>query len=475
MNWTLEQRYQRIDDMPAGYFENLIKQREQDKHYPSFHIAPPYGLLNDPNGLSEFNGEHHIFYQWFPIGPTHGLKHWYHVSTKDFVNYTDHGVALYPDQDYDSHGVYSGGGLVEGEDLLLFFTGNKRDQDWVREPTQCYATMNKQGEITKQGVVVRNSDYTEHFRDPKVWKEGDTFYMVVAAQTQELHGSMVLYRAKELGEWEHLGPIHTRYNQFGFMWECPDYFELDGKGIMLFSPQGVNSDNVYDYKNIFSVSYILGDTLNKEKVELDNHQDIAQPDYGFDFYAPQTYLDEKGRRIMFAWIGLPEIDTPSVKHQWTGLLSLPRELRVKEGYLIQKPLKELEALRQSEQEISGLVQLASTTFELNLSCEGNFSLELSNDAGDNMNLILDDDKFTLDRSNNTETYAEEYGLVRYAPRIDKQQNVRMFVDNSVLEIFINNGKQTMTSRFFIEDMSILKLSEGVSATLHYMSAIQATR
>lgn len=475
MNWTLEQRYQRIDDMPAGYFENLIKQREQDKYYPSFHIAPPYGLLNDPNGLSEFNGEHHIFYQWFPIGPTHGLKHWYHVSTKDFVNYTDHGVALYPDQDYDSHGVYSGGGLVEGEDLLLFFTGNKRDQDWVREPTQCYATMNKQGEITKQGVVVRNSDYTEHFRDPKVWKEGSTFYMVVAAQTQELHGSMVLYRAKELGEWEHLGPIFTRYNQFGFMWECPDYFELDGKGIMLFSPQGVSSDNIYDYKNIFSVSYILGDTLNKEKVELDNHQDIAQPDYGFDFYAPQTYLDEKGRRIMFAWIGLPEIDTPSVKHQWTGLLSLPRELRVKEGFLIQKPLKELEALRQSEQEISGQVQLTSTTFELNLSCEGNFSLELRNDAGDNLSLSLDDDKFTLDRSNNTEIYAEEYGLVRYAPRIDKQQNVRLFVDNSVLEVFINNGKQTMTSRFFIEDMSMLKLSEDVSATLHYMSAIQATR
>ncbi|MFM2622879.1 sucrose-6-phosphate hydrolase [Vibrio owensii] len=471
MNWTLEQRYQRIDDMPTGYFENLTKQREQDKLYPSFHIAPPYGLLNDPNGLSEFNGEHHIFYQWFPIAPTHGLKHWYHVSTKDFINYTDHGVALYPDEDYDSHGVYSGGGLVDGEELLLFFTGNKRDQDWVREPTQCYATMNAQGDIVKKGVVVRNSEYTEHFRDPKVWKEGDTYYMVVAAQTQELHGSMVLYRAKELGDWEHLGPIKTDYDKFGFMWECPDYFELDGKGIMLFSPQGVSSENPYDYKNIFSVSYILGDALNTELVELENHQSIAQPDYGFDFYAPQTYLDEQGRRIMYAWIGLPEIDTPSVKHQWTGLLSLPRELRVEGNYMVQSPLKELEALRVSETHVSGQVVLTKTTFELEVQTKDSFTIELSNSLGDSLRFSLDSEKFTLDRSNNTETYAEEYGLIRYAPRIDEQQKVRLFVDNSVLEIFINNGKHTMTSRFYIDDMNTLTLSEGIDGSMFNLSSI----
>ncbi|MCV5990445.1 glycosyl hydrolase family 32, partial [Escherichia coli] len=77
---------------------------------------------------------------------------------------------------------------------------------------------------------------------------------------------------------------------------------------------------------------------------LENHQDILQPDYGFDFYAPQTYLDENGRRILIAWIGLPEIDTPSVTHQWAGMLSLPRELTLKDGFLVQTPLPELESL-----------------------------------------------------------------------------------------------------------------------------------
>ncbi|WP_261836523.1 sucrose-6-phosphate hydrolase [Vibrio ishigakensis] len=471
MNWTIEQRYQRIDDMPNGYFKDLIEQRKKDNFYPSFHIAPPCGLLNDPNGLSQFNGEHHIFYQWFPIGPTHGLKHWYHVSTKDFVHYTDHGVALYPDSDYDSHGVYSGGGLVDNQELLLFFTGNKRDKDWVREPTQCYASMNKQGEFTKHGVIVENSDYTEHFRDPKVWKEGDTYYMVVAAQTQELHGSMVLYRTKELSSWEHLGPIKTDYDQLGFMWECPDYFELDGKSIMLFSPQGVESDNPYEYKNIFSVSYILGDSLNKDKPELVNHKAITQPDFGFDFYAPQTYLDEQGRRIMYAWIGLPEIDTPSVDYQWTGLLTIPRELNVIDDMLIQTPLAELKALRKEKLAARGETLLPSSSFELKFEADSNFSLELSNEKGDTLIFEMNETEFKLDRSNNTHIYAEEYGLVRLAPRLDRTQNIQVFVDNSVLEIFINNGKHTMTSRFFIQDMNKLSLSASIDANLYPLDSI----
>ncbi|GEM81233.1 hypothetical protein VSU01S_34780 [Vibrio superstes NBRC 103154] len=470
-DWTRKQRYQRIRDMPEGYFNRLAKERQQDKGYPSFHIAPPFGLLNDPNGLSYFNGEHHIFYQWFPLGPVHGVKHWYHLSTADFIHFSDHGVALYPDQDYDSHGVYSGSGLVNKGELLLFFTGNKRNGDWVREPTQCYAVMDVEGKIAKKGVVVRNSFYTEHFRDPKVWKEGETYYMVVAAQTHEKHGAMALFRADELDNWHHLGPVKTRYSKFGFMWECPDYFELQGRGVMLFSPQGVNGDNEYDYKNIFSVSYLVGDRLNLDTLELQNHQPVVQPDYGFDFYAPQTYLDDQGRRIMLAWIGLPDIDPPSVRHQWAGLLSIPRELNLQGNMLIQSPLKELQDLRQDSYQVSQTVVLDTTTFELEFSTKQDFTLEMSNSKGHDIRFSLHDNKFTLDRSNNSILYAEDYGVIRNAPRLDRQQNIRLFVDNSVLEIFINNGKHTMTSRFFVDDMNSLTLSEGVAATLYPLAGI----
>ncbi|GAM64206.1 sucrose-6-phosphate hydrolase [Vibrio ishigakensis] len=255
------------------------------------------------------------------------------------------------------------------------------------------------------------------------------------------------------------------------MWECPDYFELDGKSIMLFSPQGVESDNPYEYKNIFSVSYILGDSLNKDKPELVNHKAITQPDFGFDFYAPQTYLDEQGRRIMYAWIGLPEIDTPSVDYQWTGLLTIPRELNVIDDMLIQTPLAELKALRKEKLAVRGETLLPSSSFELKFEADSNFSLELSNEKGDTLIFEMNETEFKLDRSNNTHIYAEEYGLVRLAPRLDRTQNIQVFVDNSVLEIFINNGKHTMTSRFFIQDMNKLSLSAGIDANLYPLDSI----
>ncbi|NMU19097.1 sucrose-6-phosphate hydrolase, partial [Vibrio parahaemolyticus] len=156
------------------------------------------------------------------------MKYWYHLSTKDFIHFTDHGVGLHPDQDYDSHGVYSGGALVENNKALLFFTGNKRDQNWNRIPTQCFATMDSDGSIEKHGVVIENEHYTEHFRDPKVWKKGDDYLMVVGAQTKTEHGSMALYQSKDLKTWQHKGPIKTKFSDLGYMWECPDLFEING-------------------------------------------------------------------------------------------------------------------------------------------------------------------------------------------------------------------------------------------------------
>ena len=103
-----QNRHIRITDMPAEYFQRIQETTRKDPYYPVWHIAPKCGLMNDPNGLCEINGIHHIFYQWFPAGPVHGLKHWYHLTTKDFIHYEDHGVAMYPDTESDSYGCYTG-------------------------------------------------------------------------------------------------------------------------------------------------------------------------------------------------------------------------------------------------------------------------------------------------------------------------------------------------------------------------------
>ncbi|CAH6965849.1 Sucrose-6-phosphate hydrolase [Vibrio chagasii] len=472
-NWTVEQRYRRIENISQESIDAMVELRKQDFGYPSYHVAPKFGLLNDPNGLCFFNGEHHLFYQWTPVGPVHGMKYWYHLSTKDFVNFEDHGIGLHPDQDYDSHGVYSGGALVENGNALLFFTGNKRDENWQRVPTQCFAKMSADGKIEKHGVVIENDHYTEHFRDPKVWKQGDDYLMVVGAQTPQEAGSMALYCSRDLMSWQHKGPIKTRYNNLGYMWECPDFFEIDNQSVMLFSPQGVSSENPYDFKNIYSVAYILGDRLNLDTAELENHQDIAQPDYGFDFYAPQTYLDDKGRRILIAWVGLPEIDTPSNAHQWAGMLSLPRELQIQDGYLVQSALPELKALQGEAVVVEKALELDTTSFIVELETDTDeFEFRLANVAGDNIVFSATDNEFILDRSNMSQLYAEEFGCVRKAPRLSTKQTIEVYVDKSVIEIFINGGKHTMTSRFFIDDLSMLSIKGDVKTVYRSMSPIK---
>jgi len=466
-SWTREQRYRRLELITPQEIEHMEQARQQDEGFPSFHIAPKFGLLNDPNGLCYFEGEHHIFYQWTPVGPVHGMKYWYHVSTKDFVHFTDHGVALNPGQDYDSHGVYSGGALVENDQALLFFTGNKRDQNWIRESTQCIATLSADGQVEKQGVVIENDRYTEHFRDPKVWKKDDQYFMVVGAQMPTERGSMVLYQSSDLKTWQHKGPIKTRYQDFGYMWECPDFFEINDKSIMLFSPQGVSSHNPYDFKNIYSVAYIVGDRLNLDSMELEGHQDIIQPDYGFDFYAPQTYVDEVGRRILIAWIGLPDIDAPSIKNQWAGMLSLPRELRLEEGYLVQSPLIELDALKGVGEAFSGSHLVDQTSFMLRLEVDSDeFALELRNARGEKVTFSADEKEFILDRSQMSQNYAQEYGDIRKAPRLTQTQVIEVYIDKSVMEIFINGGKHTMTSRFFIDELQLIS-EQGVKQVTYY--------
>lgn len=189
-----QNRFVRLDEVSAEYLEHIESLTQNDPYYPSYHIAPKHGLVNDPNGLSYFNGEHHIFYQWFPLGPVHGLKHWYHVSTKDFVYFKDRGVALYPDQDYDQHGCHTGVAVVEGEQLNLLYTGHLVCEPESGHPTQVLAVMDKEGKIEKKGVVIdyNSQHYTHNMRDPVTIKREDDYYMLIGAESHQQQGKLAL-------------------------------------------------------------------------------------------------------------------------------------------------------------------------------------------------------------------------------------------------------------------------------------------
>ena len=141
---------------------------------PKYHISPPYGLLNDPNGFVYFKGRYHLFYQWNPFETEHGRKYWAHLVSKDLINWSAVDDIIIPDRDFDKDGVYSGTAIVEEDRLFIYFTGNVKDENNVRTPYQCMATMDSDGKITKCSKPIMEGalpGFTEHFRDPKLWYE----------------------------------------------------------------------------------------------------------------------------------------------------------------------------------------------------------------------------------------------------------------------------------------------------------------
>ncbi|GAL15924.1 sucrose-6-phosphate hydrolase [Vibrio astriarenae] len=220
---------------------------------------------------------------------------------------------------------------------------------------------------------------------------------------------------------------------------------------------------------------MIGDRIDFESKVFSN-QGYRELDKGFDFYAPQTYQDDQQRRILIGWLGNSKSDYPTDKNGWAHMLTLPRELTIEGSYLIQTPLKELEALRQNSIDIEDYVPvvLTSRAFELELNVDDSFTLTLANQKGDQMVFRGDRDELILDRSQVSQLHAETYGTVRYAQRLEQAQTIRVFVDNSAIEIFADNGKTVFTSRIFIDELSQITLN-NTTGKLHYMSAIQATR
>ncbi|TQR96853.1 glycoside hydrolase family 32 protein [Paenibacillus ottowii] len=464
MKMTREQKYRLIEQAEPGEIASLQKKVEQCPWRQSFHIQPPTGLLNDPNGFSYYQGEYHLFYQWFPLGTDHGMKYWYHLKSKDLATWNSAGIGITPGDHFDSHGAYSGSALEHEGKLYMMYTGNTRDENWIRHPYQCMAVMDENGQITKwEHPVIDHvpEGYTDHFRDPKLWKDGDSFYCVIGAQRTNSTGCVVLYRSTDLHTWQFEGELNTGLKSFGYMWECPDYFELNGAGVLVFSPQGLEPSGDENH-NIYQSGYVIGQLLDTKTRTLE-HGAFHELDRGFDFYAPQTMIDPQGRRIMVAWMGLPDIEYPTDPNGWAHCLTLPRELTLYEGKLLQRPIPELTTLRRNrEDRVADTLSSESKTYEgfkgtaYELICEVDlldaniFGIEFR--ASETEKTVIKYNaisrKLVLDRSQSGESVAAEYGEVRQCAWDKDHIKLHLFVDTSSVEIFVNDGEEVFTSRIF---------------------------
>ena len=463
MEWTREQRYRKIEEATKDELQKLSTRVKSCPWRQVFHIQPETGLLNDPNGFSYYNGEYHLFYQWFPLGPVHGLKYWYHTTSKDLVHWKNAGIAINPNSNFDSHGAYSGSAIEHEDKLYLMYTGNTRNENWERHPYQCMAVMDSNGKITKneKPVIADIPDgYTDHFRDPSIWKSKGKYYAMIGAQRENKTGCVLLYSSTNMIDWVFEGEVETGLNDFGFMWECPNYFEIDGHGLLVVSPQGLKPQGD-QYQNIYQSGYLIGEKLDLTQKSF-LHGDFDELDRGFDFYAPQTMGDPEGRRILVGWMGLPEIDYPSDKNGWAHCLTLPRELTVRNGKLIQQPVKELQTLRKKKYKIEDSLINESkmydgfmgTTYELvcevNMKDASEFGIEFRANETEKTIVKYDasEKKIILDRSLSGEPFGLSYGTTRKCQLDASTIKFHLFVDVSSVEIFINDGEEVFTARIF---------------------------
>ncbi|MEW9108529.1 MAG: sucrose-6-phosphate hydrolase [Cytobacillus gottheilii] len=430
---------------------------ENDPYRLNYHLMPPVGLLNDPNGLIQFKGVYHVFYQWNPFETAHGAKFWGHYTSEDMVHWREETIALAPDEWYDKNGCYSGSAVEEDGKLYLFYTGNVKRDDGTRETYQCIAVSENGIQFEKLGPVLKLPEqYTPHFRDPKVWKKGDHWYMVVGAQTLDEKGKVALFHSNDLFHWEEAGTIAgsdmNGLKKFGYMWECPDLIHLNGKDVLLVSPQGLNPDGDF-YQNLFQSGYFIGE-LDYEPLKY-QHGSFTELDRGFDFYAPQTFTDKNGRTILYAWMGITdemEAHQPTVENGWVHALTIPRELELQGGKVFQKPVEELKKLRKDQALVKNN-EFEAVSAELVIDFQKNapFKITFRNEAS----LSYDTGKLTLKRRNLKTGEAESRTC-----KLAFVSKLHIFMDHSSLEIFINDGEEVFTARYFPDSENVIVSIEG---------------
>ena len=432
------------------------KQKNVQRWIPHFHVAPPVGWLNDPNGLCEYEGTYYAFFQMSPFEVNGGLKFWGLCTSKDLIHWEYQGAPLQPDQPYDCHGAYSGSTLVENGVMYVYYTGNVKlqgDYDYInngRESNTVLAISLDGKTFETKKLLMTNADYpwdlTCHVRDPKVWKQDGTYYMVQGARTKEDKGVVLVFASEDKEHWKCIHRLQSE-ETFGFMWECPDLYELDGQTILCISPQGLEADG-WKYRNQYqTVAGVVRGDFRTDGVP----GDFREIDGGFDFYAPQTFVDSTGRRILIGWMGMADADdqytNKSVEDGWQNVLTLPRELSVRDGVLCQNPVRELGTYWKQKERFEGSYEKCCETdcYELTLLPKaGAWKVTLS--KGLELSFDPEEKLFRMEFTD------KELGCGRTirGRELEEVTDARIIVDASCVEVFLNGGKDVFSTRFYPE-------------------------
>ena len=465
----------------ARLYEIQEAENISQEEKPAFHVSAPAGWINDPNGFSVFEGKIHLFYQYHPYSRDWGPMHWGHSVTEDMIRWEQLPTALAPDHDYDCKGCFSGSAIEADGKHVLIYTGvtSETQADGTEEirQNQCvaygdgrdYVKVEQNPVIT--GEMLPDGCSRVDFRDPKIWKEDEKYYLIVGSRSEEIPGQVVLFSSKDLKEWKFETILAQNYTgEIGIMWECPDFFSLGDKHVLICSPQNLRAKG-YEFHNGHNSVYFTGTYDNKKHVF--EKEAPGSLDYGFDFYAPQTTLLPDGRRVMIAWMKSWDNCVVREGQRWQGMMTLPRELEYKEGKIWQNPVREIENYRKNKctyqnvevGENLSLQGIGGRMIDLTVELLGIDQMDGNGNSGTGFGGY---DEFQMELARNEEyTTLFTYNRKKHLLEIDrtwsgitkdvtcvrkirisdpgKNLKLRFILDRSSIELFINDGKQTATT------------------------------
>lgn len=426
-----------------------------DPHRPRYHFSPPTNWLNDPNGMIDWNGTFHLFYQYNPNGPFHGTIHWGHASSTDLVHWRDHPIALAPTPGGpDAAGCWSGCAVDHNGTPTFVYTGANPQTVCLAVSTdgleswQKYAGNPVIAAPPPEIAAVCGGD----FRDPYVWREDDAWWMVIGSRRAGVGGLVLLYRSANLTEWEFVRVLlagdgqHSRFFDEGAMWECPNLLGFGDRHALIISVQDAQWRPQH-------VAYFAGRYRNHE----------FTPDlgavlvHGDSFYAPQATRLADGRILLFGWLRETRPAAAALAAGWSGCMSLPLIVTLlTDGRLRLTPAPELAALRQEQWTLSDLplaphaehwLEIAGAALEIEVEFEADqvddygLAVCCSPDGAEQTRLIVKPEQRELWVEHIGADPALALSVARAPIALSPEQTVRLrvFVDGSVLEIFTDDG------------------------------------
>ncbi|KAJ8727850.1 hypothetical protein PYW08_016235 [Mythimna loreyi] len=325
------------------YVQESIPNVTHQRFKLHYHVTPPVGWMNAPNGFIFYKGQYHLFYQYYPYDTQWGPMHWGHVVSPDLVNWELLPTALRPGNEQ----CFSGSATQNEGILVLFYTAHEP----INKPP--YYSESQNMAFSFDGINFQK--YKENpvslyppkgaveFRDPKIWKNGNYWYVILGSKSEDYKGMAFLYRSKNMTSWHFKSVLAKSCGQVGHMWENPDFFEINGKFILLISPKGIINKGDR-FKNTYQTGYVIG-SFNYDTCKFKPETYFQEIDFGHDFYATQT-TEHNGKRYLIAWFGMWDSAHPEDAEGWVGAMTLVRELDLIGSRLLMRPVEAITKLRQ---------------------------------------------------------------------------------------------------------------------------------